>query len=841
MKCNTIYRLLPALALAWAGIAEGHHLSSLQEAPVVKLNMPAIPADSTADNRFAPEQLLKARAAAQFRLRHPDWTQVTADTVGGLIWNKPATPELHTVTTRLRSPRYATGKVVLHSPSRAALSIEADRSAEKTTADSVSGSISSVVTLLPGNTVTITADVLAMPDDPAAPSVRLEFIPDDKFADTDFVYGPETSGRFMPVNTMTGARITSVSVSPDGLYFIARYRQVYNATETETWAMLAESATGNIISQSITPDARWMPSGHTLYAAIKTPENYKLQSIAVPSLAIKTIATNVPTADFVFASDTRHIYYYDTPEVKQESGPLHRYLSPDDRIPGNRNRAYIVSYDLETGIASPLTYSGDATYINDISSDGKKLLYTSQRQEPSCYPFYFTTLVELDLPTMRTDTIIADNGYLNNAIYSPNAKRLFITGGPQTFGDLGVNAGNHPIPNSFDIQGFIYTIATGDVKAVTRDFDPAVEAGAIWNRADNRIYFRAEEGFNTTLYVLDPKSYKISRIATTPSGVSSFSMGIDNARRLAYIGSDFTDTGMAYMIDLNKGTERLIDDPMQVALDGITFGEMKQWQFTARDGSTIDGYICLPPDFDASRKYPLIVYYYGGTSPSTAAMHHLYSPQVFASRDYVVYVLNPSGTTGYGQEFSARHVNAWGDYTADDIIEGVEKFCDAHPFVDRKKIGCLGASYGGFMTQYLQTKTDLFACAVSHAGISNVTSYWGEGYWGYSYNSVAAAQRYPWTDPELYTKHGSLFNADKIHTPLLLLHGNLDTNVPIGESIQLFNALKVLGREVEFISVDDENHVISNFDRKLLWQNTIMAWFAKYLKNDSAWWDSLYK
>ena len=161
--------------------------------------------------------------------------------------------------------------------------------------------------------------------------------------------------------------------------------------------------------------------------------------------------------------------------------------------------------------------------------------------------------------------------------------------------------------------------------------------------------------------------------------------------------------------------------------------------------------------------------------------------------------------------------------------------------MNKDRIGCLGASYGGFMTQYLLTKTDIFHAAISHAGISNVTSYWGEGFWGYSYNSVAAAKSYPWTDPELFTKQGSLFNADKIHTPLLLLHGTVDTNVPIGESIQLFNALKILGRDVEFITVQDENHIISNFNNKLSWHNTIMAWFAKWLQDAPSWWDELYK
>ena len=96
-----------------------------------------------------------------------------------------------------------------------------------------------------------------------------------------------------------------------------------------------------------------------------------------------------------------------------------------------------------------------------------------------------------------------------------------------------------------------------------------------------------------------------------------------------------------------------------------------------------------------------------------------------------------------------------------------------------------------FMTQYLQTQNDIFAAAVSHASISDVTSYCEEGYWGYSYNAIAAADSYFWKNPKLFTKQGSLFNIDKINTPLLLLHGTVDTYVPIGESIQLFNALKI--------------------------------------------------
>ena len=144
------------------------------------------------------------------------------------------------------------------------------------------------------------------------------------------------------------------------------------------------------------------------------------------------------------------------------------------------------------------------------------------------------------------------------------------------------------------------------------------------------------------------------------------------------------------------------------------------------------------------------------------------------------------------------------------------------------------------MTQYLQTRTDIFAAAISHAGISNIASYWGGGYWGYTYGEIAQYGSYPWNNPDLYVKQSPLFNADKINTPILLLHGTVDTNVPTNESQQLFTALRILGKPVSYVQIDGENHVITNHSKRLAWQNTIFAWFAHWLKDQPEWWKELY-
>lgn len=151
--------------------------------------------------------------------------------------------------------------------------------------------------------------------------------------------------------------------------------------------------------------------------------------------------------------------------------------------------------------------------------------------------------------------------------------------------------------------------------------------------------------------------------------ISSFDLAEYNPAVAAYVGGGNASVGVAYTYDVKKKTSVLLANPMKSVLDRIDMGTMKEWNFTAEDGTEIKGMICLPPAFDPNRKYPLIVYYYGGTTPTTRGITSPYCAQLFASRDYVVYVIQPSGAIGYGQEFSARHVNAWGERTADEIIE----------------------------------------------------------------------------------------------------------------------------------------------------------------------------
>ncbi|MDE6460277.1 MAG: prolyl oligopeptidase family serine peptidase, partial [Paramuribaculum sp.] len=314
----------------------------------------------------------------------------------------------------------------------------------------------------------------------------------------------------------------------------------------------------------------------------------------------------------------------------------------------------------------------------------------------------------------------------------------------------------------------------------------------------------------------------------------------DGGVNAAFCAQSMDNPDRLYTFNTKTLKSSLLDEPLAADLADVKLGKVEPWSFVNSRGDSIHGRFYLPPNFDPNEKYPMIVNYYGGCSPTSRNFESRYPHHAYAAQGYVVYVIEPSGATGFGQEFSSRHVNTAGEGVAQDIIEGTKRFCEEHPYVDSTKIGCIGASYGGFMTQYLQTVTDIFAAAISHAGISDHTSYWGEGYWGYSYSEVSMADSYPWSDTELYVKQSPLYNADKIHTPLLFLHGDADNNVPVGESIQMFTALKLLDRPTAFVAVKDQDHHILDYDKRIRWQDTIFAWFAKYLKDQPQWWESMY-
>lgn len=649
---------------------------------------------------------------------------------------------------------------------------------------------------------------------------------------------PEGNRYWTNADMMHGERISSVDLSSSAKYARIRKNITYKGGETGSKEIFIDLTTGKEFA--LDGFQYWLPKGDRYVRCYREKEGTWCYETVDPKTGEKTpIGKYTGKGHAYLTRDLKKfLVSYEEKVPEEKNKDVHQILEPDDRQPGWRNRRNYSLYDIETGITTPITKGAKNVYVTP-NKDASRYLISIHTDDLTERPFSFTDLILLDAATGKADTLVKHDGFIGSYTFSPDERYIALTGSPEALDGIGNTLPQGVTPGSFEYELFIIDLQTKEARCLTRDFDPSVTSYQ-WSEQDGMIYALCENRDQQNIYRINPKSGKTEQLPLSePYIYGSYSLA-EEKPFLAYIGESSMSTDRCWLRDLKTGKERLLCDLNPTRLKDIQLGKCYDWNFKAERGDSIYGCYYLPPFFDETKQYPMLVYYYGGCSPVGRLLDSYYNYQEWAAMGYVVYVIQPSGCSGFGQEFASRHVNAYGDYTADDIIQGTKQFCKEHPFVNEKKIGCMGASYGGFMTMYLQTQTDIFAAAMSHAGISNPASYWGFGYWGYSYSTTAAAHSYPWNNMELYSGHAPLFNADKVKTPILFMHGGADTNVPINESIQMFTALKILGKETAFITVEGENHHILNYNKRIRWHDSIMAWFARWLQDDPTWWNTMY-
>lgn len=641
----------------------------------------------------------------------------------------------------------------------------------------------------------------------------------------------------------TGLSVYNFKVSPSGKYLFATYADTDDQGKAQYYSKITEISTGKVLHRSeYYMDFTWLPNDKDRGYFTRESQGQTELVVIDPVLQESRIVarylpdnsiTPSPTGDYLIITK------------KEEASPAFRnamkyVVDPDDRQAGWRDATTLLKFDLRTGVTTRLSFGDKSLTLQDISPDGEKLLLTSSERTIQKRPFSRTTAYLMDANTLQVDTLFNQSGYITSLKFAPQGK-IIAMASPEAFGGVGNRLSASEIPNSFEYELYLLSMDGKQVEPLTKQFDPSVSQYKVHHRS-GKVYFSADDKYLRSLYSLDIASKKIQQIPLALDLVGGFDVA-KQGTRLVYTGQWNGGARNIYTADLAQSKpqhKQIGDTDIATHLEGVKTSKWHNWNFVSERGDTIHGNYLLPYNFDPAKKYPTIVYYYGGVVPTPRYFEFAYPYQVWAAQGYIVYVVQPSGAVGFGQKFAAKHVNTWGEGSADDIMEGTRKFAAAHSFVNADKIGCIGASYGGFMTQYLIAHSKQYAAAISHAGISNIASYWGSGTWGYSYNSVAAADSYPWNNPDLYTKHSPLFHADKITTPLLLLHGTVDNNVPPAESMQMYTALRLLGREVALVEVEGENHIINAFDKRRAWQTNIFAWFAKHLKDQPQWWESLY-
>jgi dipeptidyl aminopeptidase/acylaminoacyl peptidase len=603
-------------------------------------------------------------------------------------------------------------------------------------------------------------------------------------------------------------------------------REIESGRVLQTW-------TGSLpTAMAFSPDGRWL--------ATREGKQLWLRDLRGGAARL-LLAEHEHLGAFRWHPDSGSILFSWTKPFEAKDAKVKRLRALEDRWRSFRDEAQLYQVDVASGLVRPLTAESSSVTLLDVHPDGQRLLLSQRLIDYAEPPHSLWRLFELSLAD-GSQREIAQLRQLNAALFADEGYWLLagpgLAIGPAAAGVDEATREGGLTPNEFDTQLYRISPDGGTLRSLSIDFDPSI--GGIERLPDGDLLLPVSERDRALLYRYQVKRERFVRIETGFDLLESFVTSAGRSPVLLAAGTDVAAPQRVHAVDISRNRFRVLVDSAAGDYAQVRLGEVRDFAFTSTEGDRIDGRYYLPPDFDPSRRYPLIVFYYGGTTPISRQFTGRYPLHLWAAMGYVVYVPQPRGTIGYGQRFSALHVNAWGEHTADDIIEGTRAFAAAHPFVDARRIGNIGASYGGFMTMLLATRTDLYAASVSHAGISSIASYWGQGWWGYGYSGIASRGSFPWNNRELYVERSPLFHADRIRTPLLLLTGDADTNVPPGESHSMYTALKLLGREVELVEVPGEDHWILEREKRYVWWDTMLAWFERWLKDDAAWWQHLY-
>ena len=680
---------------------------------------------------------------------------------------------------------------------------------------------------------------------PGYHSICLKFIADSTgigiSLGSDNIEAVEDGNRRFTMTDVLGTKVTSqASLSPSGRWALVAYRWFDSNNKSQGETRLMDLKTGT--SRLIGVRASWLPMTDR-YCFIDVEGDKKQLKTVDPVTGNVTTMVDDMVSDYYAISPTETFAILMQPaEGPRKEDGVFEILHPDDRQPNWRTRYSISRLDFATGMVQPLTYTYHPVSLYDITSDGKHLLFAVATDSLTQRPTTRQTFYDLNLETMESRMLIDKDGFIGNGSYAGSAEKIVFSASTEAFHGIGNRVPEGKTPSMYDYHLYIMDTPSLKVTPVTADDATSIESFE-YSLADKCVYYTAQNGDSVSLYRLDPKTLRSTMVRQPLEVLSGMSIASKGGNIMVHGSSMCVPYEIYNITSPSKNAKAsLVLAPNREMYAHLSIGTVKPWSFETTRGYRVTGFYNLPADFDPQKKYPVIVNYYGGCSPTSRRFGNgtHYPAHYWNALGYIVFSVNPSGASGFGQESSSRHFNTMGEGVAQDIIDATRQFVKDVPQCDADHIGCVSASYGGFMTQYMMTKDNPFACGVSHAGISDHTSYWGEGYWGYSYSETSAANSYPWTRKDLFVDRSPLFNADKIKKPILFTHGTSDTNVPVGESIQMYTALRLLGVPTAFVEVEGEDHGIMDPTKRTKWINTILAWFQHHLKGDDSWWKAIY-
>ena len=473
------------------------------------------------------------------------------------------------------------------------------------------------------------------------------------------------------------------------------------------------------------------------------------------------------------------------------------------------------------------------------SPDGSRIFFVSNRVKESYYFPNDSDLYSVALGGGEPTRVASIDGTIGNYAFTPDSKRIAFVGtlhgspvrsysqSDLWVADLPSSDGEAATPRNltasydFDIDGGL----SGDQRSPRG----AAPSGPVWTRDGRAIVIKVGEQGDVNVKRVDVSSGKVDAVTEGHHDIMAYTADT-SAQKVALIFSSQTVLGDVRTLDPSSGAMTTVTSFNDELFKPLGLSEPEEISYTSFDGKRIQGWILKPPDFDASRKYPLILQIHGGPH---AAYGNTFTHefQWMAAKGYVVLFTNPRGSSNYGQDFGniIQFKYPGDDYK--DLMAGVDEIL-TRGYVDETRMGVTGGSGGGLLTNWVVTQTPRFKAAVSQRDISDWTNFWyTSDFW---LSNPTWFQKPPFEDPADFAQRSPITHVKNITTPLMFILGDEDWRTPPsagGE--QLFRALKFLKRETVMVRFPDENHELSRSGQP--WHRVerlqhIVGWMDKWLK-----------
>ena len=463
----------------------------------------------------------------------------------------------------------------------------------------------------------------------------------------------------------------------------------------------------------------------------------------------------------------------------------------------------------------PFSLGGPDNYA--FSPDGKEICFASNRDVHEARSTN-ADLFTVSLITGETRKITTNSAYDGSPLYSPDGN--FIA----------YRAQLRPGYESDRFRLMLYDRATGQHRNLSEDFDRWIDSFA-WAPDARRLYFIAEDRGRSSIFEISVETGKVRMLVRE---YSSGDLGVSpDGGTLVFTRSSMHQPAEIYTVAADGSglaARTHHNDPLLAALD---MNKAEEFWFDGapsnRGVPKIHSWILKPPQFDPSRKYPVLLLVHGGPQGAWSdSWGSRWNPQMYAAAGYIAVMPNPRGSTGYGQQLIDEINRDWGGLCFSDLMLAMDT-AEKLPYVDKGKTAAAGASFGGFMVNWFQGHTDRFKALVGHAGDFDQSSsyYVTEELWFPEWEMGGT----PYDNQQLYDFLSPGRYAANFKTPQLVTHGELDFRVPIGEGLAMFTALQRRGIESKLLTFPDEGHWILKPLNSELFYKTVIDWIDKHLKN----------